>query len=174
MPAGLFDLVAHKGSDYTVCGVSDGRLRLIGRTWPVEFAEVEDFVAPAAFEVGAGEVTVKETGQERLLGIARMLLEAEERAGSKGSLDWNDVDAALEASAQVVPSNLLEIDYSGRGAWRLADVPDEMLLLANPAAMVIATHAVRLGEADIADIETATAWARDAVAKYDAPSGPSV
>lgn len=173
MSASLFDLVEHQGKNYTVCGVdSAGKVKLIERSWPVEFGELEDFAAPSAIDAPASSVRVLESGRDRLLKIADMLIESDERAEARGGTDWSDVDSILVAAAEALPSNLLVIDLE-KSSWKLSeDVPDGLLLLVNPAAVVIATHAIGAGDANISDIEDAVSYARRAVAQYrgDAPA----
>ncbi|MGY3581554.1 hypothetical protein ACVIGB_000374 [Bradyrhizobium sp. USDA 4341] len=172
MSVSLFDLVERDGKKFTVCGAAaGGRVRLIEKSWPVEFGEVGTFVPPSVVETKVDLVEVLERGQDRLLAVADLLVVADDNAAARLTIDWSDVEAALMAASEVLPSNLLVLNLD-KGEWQLSeDVPDEMLLLANPAALIIATHAIGGGDANLSDVERAIDFARQAIAQFrgDAP-----
>jgi hypothetical protein len=173
MSAFLFDLVEYEGKRFTVCGAAPAdQVKLIEKSWPIEFGEVESFISPPEVEAKVDQLKIVERGNDRLLAVADLLVAADENAAVRLELDWNDVDAALLAASEVLPSNLLVLELD-KGEWRISDVvPDEMLLLVNPAAMIIATHAIGGGDANLSDVERAVDFARQAIARFrgDAPS----
>lgn len=166
MPPSLFDLVEYNGDRLTICAVSaDGGLQLIGKSWPDELGSFDEYAPPQPVAAEAGSVTVIESGRDRLLAVARLLIEADEKAEANQRLDWSDVETALAAAIEVLPSNLLAIAERG---WSLSEqVTDDMLLLVNPAAVIIATHVIGGGDAELSDVEDATRFARRAVAKIE-------
>lgn len=165
MTPSLFDLVDYNGDQLTVCAVrADGSLQLIGKSWPDELGSFDEFVSPPPVAADAGSVKVIESGRDRLLAVARLLIEADDNAEARQRLEWSDVEAALEAAVEVLPSHLLAI---GDRAWSLDEqVPEDMLLLVNPAAVIIATHVIGGGDAELSDVQDATNYARRAVAKF--------
>jgi hypothetical protein len=173
MSVSLFDLVEFEGKKFTVCAATaDGRVALVERAWPIEFGEVETFVAPPLVETKVDLVRILELGEERLLAVADLLVTADDNAAARLELDWNDVDAALMAASEVLPSNILMLDFD-KGEWQVSEVvPDEMLLLVKPAAVIIATHAIGGGDANLSDVERAADFARQAIARFrgSAPS----
>ena len=165
MTPSLFDLVEYNGNKLTVCGIgASGVLTLIEKSWPVEFGTFDEYVPPQPVIADVGSVSVVEGGRDRLLAVARLLIEADDNAEARQHLEWNDVEAALHAATEVLPSSLLTI---GERGWSISEqVPDDMLLLVNPAARIIATHVLGMGDANLSDVEEATSDARRAIAQH--------
>lgn len=163
------DLVRHNGEEFIVVSSAAAVTTLTSPNWPAEFSEIEDAGIIETVSISTADIIMIEPAADRLAKFNAHLITIGDNADRNESWDWSDVSMLLQEATSILPRNLLAIDLDQERWALVAEIDDDLATLARPAAQIIASHAVNLGEADVSDLAEALDSARNLVAPTPHP-----